>query len=136
MLVEDEPELSQVAAESLEHLGHEVVQVAGVHSALAVLSESAQDIDILIADHRLTDGWGVALVLECRVKYPRLRVGIVSGCLEPNEIEMLEEYGVPYWKKPVLYSIVVRELIRPRAPLSLSSRPTKSQTAPLEGGPA
>ena len=132
LLVEDEPELSQVAAESLEHMGHEVLQVTGVHTALAALEDSSLEIDLMIADHRLVDGWGVALVVECRVKHPHVRVGIVSGCLEAEEVQLLEDYGIPYWRKPVLYSNVVRELIRPRAPLSLTAR----KAIPSEEGPS
>lgn len=114
LLVEDEPELSQLAAETMEGMGHKVWTVAGVEDALSILEDVDKSIDILIADHRLPDGWGVALCLQSRVKYPRIKVAVVSGCLTPENIELLDEYRIPYWVKPVLYSKVLRELLRPK----------------------
>ena len=113
LLVEDEPELSQLAAESMEGMGHHVTVVSGVEAALASLESSAGDLDLMIADHRLPDGWGVALCVQSRVKYPQLKVCVVSGCLNPENIELLEEYKIPYWQKPVLYSSVLRKMQNP-----------------------
>ena len=113
LLVEDEPELSQIACETIEGMGHNVKVVAGVEDAIAALDDESWKVELVIADHRLPDGWGVALCLQCKVKYPEVRVAVVSGCLTPENIEMLEEYKIPFWKKPVLYSKVMRELLGP-----------------------
>lgn len=113
LLVEDEPELSQIAAETIEGMGHKVHVVAGVEDALVALADEARQIELMIADHRLPDGWGVALCLQCRVKYPHIRVAVVSGCLRSENIELLDEFKIPYWKKPILYSKVMRELLGP-----------------------
>ena len=91
LLVEDEPELSQMAAETMESMGHKVTAVAGVEEAIGILEDPAKDIGLMIADHRLPDGWGVALCLQCRVKYPRMKVAVVSGCLTPENIEFLRQ---------------------------------------------
>lgn len=116
LLVEDEPELSKLAAESMGHMGHNVLCVTGVQAALEALKDESNDIGLMISDHRLPDGWGVALCLECRVKYPRLKTAVVSGVLTPENVEMLEEYNIPYWHKPVIYSKVLRALLRPPPP--------------------
>lgn len=116
LLVEDELELSRMAVETMEGLGHRVTAVVGVQEALEILESEDHDIGLVIADHRLPDGWGVALCLQCRVKYPSLKVAVVSGVLSPENIEMLDEYKIPYWHKPVLYSTVLRELLRPKPP--------------------
>ncbi|NDV61810.1 response regulator [Puniceicoccales bacterium CK1056] len=113
LLVEDEPELSQIACETIEGMGHKVKVVAGVEDAIAALEDETQALDLMIADHRLPDGWGVALCLQCKVKFPQVRVAVVSGCLTDENIELLDEYKIPYWKKPVLYSTVMRELLGP-----------------------
>lgn len=113
LLVEDEPELSQIASETMEGMGHKVTVVAGVEDAMAALEDESKKFELMIADHRLPDGWGVALCLQCKVKFPEIKVGVVSGCLTPENIEMLEEYKIPYWKKPILYSKVMRELLGP-----------------------
>jgi DNA-binding NtrC family response regulator len=118
LLVEDEPELGQLAAETMEGMGHSVVTVTGVEAAMEILEDPSRLPDIMVADHRLPDGWGIALCLQCRVKHPRIKVAVVSGCLTPENVELLEEYAIPYWRKPVLYSKVLRELLRPKVPMN------------------
>jgi DNA-binding NtrC family response regulator len=127
LLVEDEPELSQIAAEAIENMGHKVFVVAGVEDALIALEDEKKKIELMIADHRLPDGWGVALCLQCRVKYPDIRVAVVSGCLTPENVELLEEYKIPYWKKPILYSRVMRELLGPPKPPPFPSEEERKQ---------
>ncbi len=114
LLVEDEPELSRLAAVAMEDMGHQVTVVSGVEAALAQLQGKAAELDLMIADHRLPDGWGVALCVECRVKFPKLKVCVVSGCLNSENVELLEEFNIPYWRKPVLYSSVLRKMLRPQ----------------------
>ena len=121
LLVEDEPELSQIAAETMEGMGHQVEVVSGVEDALKALVNNTPH--LMIADHRLPDGWGVALCLECRVKHPRVKVAVVSGCLTPENMEMLKEYRIPYWVKPVLYSTVLRSLLSPKQPPVKNTQP-------------
>ena len=113
LLVEDEPELSHLAAECIEGMDHQVTVVSGVEAALVELERCAPKLDLMIADHRLPDGWGVALCVQCRVKFPQLKVCVVSGCLQPENVELLEEFKIPYWQKPVLYSSVLRRMQDP-----------------------
>ena len=113
LLVEDEPELSVLAAETMEGMGHDVQVVSGVEDAMEALQSRGKELDLMIADHRLPDGWGVALCLQCRVKYPDIIVAVVSGCLTPENIDLLKDFKIPYWTKPVLYSTVLRELLGP-----------------------
>lgn len=124
LLVEDEPELSVLAAETMEGMGHKVEVVSGVEDALKSLEDHHEEIDLMIADHRLPDGWGVALVLQCRVKYPKIRVAVVSGCLTPENISLLNDFKIPFWTKPVLYSTVLRELLGPKLPPKINKRAT------------
>lgn len=125
LLVEDEPELSKLAAATMEGMGHTVTTVAGVNAALQLLEQGSQKFSIMIADHRLPDGWGVALSVQCRVKYPGVKAAVVSGVLTPENIELLEEYGIPYWRKPVLYSTVLRKLLPepPKEPWKKRDKP-------------
>lgn len=112
LFVEDEPELSALAVDTMESMGHTVVAVANVHSALEILEKDSNSYNLLIADHRLPDGWGIALCLQCRVKYPNVRLGVVSGCLTPRDINTLDEYQIPWFSKPVLYSTVIKRITR------------------------
>jgi DNA-binding NtrC family response regulator len=116
LLVEDEPELSRLAAETMENMGHQVTMVSCVHDAMSFIEDHEGEVDLVIADHRLPDGWGVALCIEFRVKYPKLKTCVVSGCLNHENIAMLQEYGIPFWQKPVLYSTVLRKMTAPKPP--------------------
>lgn len=110
LFVEDESELNELACGQLERQGHEVVSVDNVKAAQAVLEEGVDAIDCVITDHRLPDGYGVAFCVQCRVRYPKLLLGVVSACLVPKDIELMEEYDIPFWVKPILYSQVANEL--------------------------
>jgi DNA-binding response OmpR family regulator len=116
LLVEDEPELSQLAAETMETMGHRVTVATGVEEAMRHLDDPSLDLDLMIADHRLPDGWGVALCVQCKVKHPRLKTCVVSGCLNTENIQLLDEFKIPYWQKPILYSTVLRKMMTPPVP--------------------
>ena len=98
----------------------------------------------MIADHRLSDGFGVAFCVQCRVRYPDLLLAVVSGCLTHADIELMQQYNVPFWRKPMLYTQVVNELeesfpaVRERmlnAPVLSSepSRPSESSESSEKG---
>jgi two-component system OmpR family response regulator len=118
LLVEDEPELSRLAADSLRNLGHTVDTVSGVEEALAQLEANHSRLHLLIADHRLPDGWGIALCLQTMIKYPSMKVAVVSGCLSPDDVATLEAYKVPFFRKPILYSTVIKAIMANSMPKS------------------
>lgn len=103
-----------------------MVAVDGVTAAQSALEEQANRIECVIADHRLPDGYGVAFCVQCRVRYPHLLLGVVSGCLAQSDIDLMEEYAVPFWRKPVLYAQVADELEK-----SDLARLERMQNAPI-----
>lgn len=116
LLVEDEIALNEIAVAQMERLGHSVQSSHSIEGAEAILAEHADAIDCIIADHRLPDGMGVALCVQCKVRYPRMAIGVVSACLTRDDRELLEEYKIPYWRKPVLYSKVMEAMVEFRRP--------------------
>ncbi len=113
LFIEDEEELNELATEELTLLGHQVHSVTRMAGAKAYFEKNAEKIDLIIADHRLPDGQGSDFVIEAKKTNPKLGVCIVSGCLIDKEIQSLEQVGIPYFPKPLLYSSVLRELTKP-----------------------
>lgn len=110
LFVEDELELLELATAQLQRANYAVVPCRTVFEAQEILASEGPKIHCVIADHRLPDGYGVAFCVQCRVRRPDLIVGVVSGCLTQQDIELMQEFNVPFWKKPVLYHQVGREL--------------------------
>ncbi len=116
LLIEDEEALSEVAAIQLRNLGNTVYTVSNLEEATRFLEEPEDALDLIIADHRLPDGRGIDFIIE------RVRDGctiptvVVSGCLTVADVAVLERAGIPYYRKPVIYSEVVRRFEPPRGP--------------------
>jgi len=62
---------------------------------------------LILSDHRLPDGLGIDFCLDVQVRFPRIRLGVVSGCLTPNDERVLKNAGIPYFFKPLLYRGVI-----------------------------
>jgi CheY-like chemotaxis protein len=110
LLLEDEQALNDIAAEQIRRQGHEVYTAVTIAEAEAILADPASRVDCLIADHRLPDGPGVALCVYTQKRFPRMAIGVVSACLTANDRAFLEQHGLPFWRKPVLYSKVMEVL--------------------------
>lgn len=79
LLVEDETDLLEVAAELFRSIGYEVVAAASASDAAAIL-ESRDDIDVLFTDITMPHGIsGADLALKARAKHPTLRIILTSG---------------------------------------------------------
>ncbi len=112
LFIEDEKELAQTAVAQLELRGHQVDAVNDLAAARNVMEDPDRRVDLIIADHRLPDGLGIRFAIEMKTAFPDTQCVIVSGCLTPNDIELLEANGLPYYRKPLLYGKVVDELRR------------------------
>ncbi|MCC5807708.1 MAG: response regulator [Opitutales bacterium] len=113
LLIEDEEALSEVAAIQLRNLGNTVKTVCNLEEAARFLENPEARLDLIIADHRLPDGEGIDFIIE------RVRAGctiptvVVSGCLTVADVAVLEREDIPYFRKPVIYSEVVRRFASP-----------------------
>jgi len=110
LFIEDELDLQASGVAQLELKGHKVYPTNDLSESRAILSDEAIEIDLIISDHRLPDGLGIQFVIEIREQFPDCKCAIVSGCLTPKDIETLEEHGIPYFRKPLLYARVLEEM--------------------------
>ncbi|MGF6768684.1 PAS domain S-box-containing protein [Paraburkholderia sp. GAS199] len=79
LLVEDEPDLLQAAAEMFRSIGYEVLTASDATQALRLLAGRA-DIDIVFSDIVLPEGMnGVQFAREVKKLYPSLRIVLTSA---------------------------------------------------------
>ncbi|HEX9464193.1 MAG TPA: PAS domain S-box protein [Alphaproteobacteria bacterium] len=80
LVVEDDPEVLEVAVETLRSLGYNVVTAADGPSALAKLQRRDRAIDVLFTDVVMPSGMsGIELARQARELLPHLQVLLASG---------------------------------------------------------
>jgi len=78
LIVEDEPDLMDIAASLFASMGYEVLTAANGHEAIDVLERNA--VDILFTDVVMPDGMnGIELASYTRRNYPETKIMLVSG---------------------------------------------------------
>ncbi len=112
LFIEDQEELNAIGSMQLETLGHEVFSVYSVWEARKIYDRHKGELDVIIADHRLPDGLGIAFLEVLREAGCQIPSAVVSGCLTLSEQAGLQKVGIPFYPKPVLYSDVIRDVQR------------------------
>jgi CheY-like chemotaxis protein len=80
LLVEDNDDGREFLRLILESHGHAVESVGTLREGLLRLtSDNDQPIEVLISDIGLPDGSGWDLVRQARARFPRMRIGVVTG---------------------------------------------------------
>lgn len=130
LFIEDECELRELGVAQLELHNYTVYPVSNLEAARAIMVNPSMPVHLVVADHRLPDGQGVDFVIEMKEQFPDCMYTIVSGCLTDDNISVLEENGIPYHRKPLLYGKVVEAFRREH----LAKVPVKEPTpeAPIE----
>ena len=77
LIVDDESNLRRILAGIVRAAGHDAVEAADLASARVALARGT--FDVLLADQRLPDGDGLALVAECREREPGLAVIMITA---------------------------------------------------------
>lgn len=102
LLVDDEEQVVDVAAELLRNLGYDVTGVASSRKALKLFTEASDDFDLLITDLTMPDLTGVELCSEIKKVRPDLPVILCTGYSEKVTTELLDRVGINrYCVKPV-----------------------------------
>ncbi len=108
LLVEDEPVIREIMAESLADAGYDVVQATSGDEAIGIIRARSHTFSILVTDFHLPGDANGADVAAClRVEYPGLPVVIASG--RPDVFK-------PAWRTKLDYGLlrkpyVPRELV-------------------------
>jgi PAS domain S-box-containing protein len=78
LVVEDEPLVRMLLADTLEELGFEVVKAASAREAMAS-AERLVALQVAFVDVGLPDRSGIEVARELRTRWPQLRIAIASG---------------------------------------------------------
>ena len=101
LLVEDEPLIREIMAESLEDAGFEVIRAATGDEAISVIHSAQVTITALVTDFHMpgdADGGDVANCI--RHKWPEMPVVIASGRPDIMKLSWQAEKGYRLLRKP------------------------------------
>ncbi len=109
LLVEDEPMIREVMAETLQDAGFDVYPASSGDSALELLSNPPRHFTILITDfHMPGQADGAEVAARMRNLDPGIPVIIATGRPEVLQASWREELGYCLLRKPYLPSQLVR----------------------------
>ncbi len=101
LLVEDEDPVRLFGARALRNKGYQVLEAKNGDSAIAVLEDADNPIDLVISDVVMPELDGPGLVREVRKRYPSMKVIFISGYAEDEFREKLErETDIHFLPKP------------------------------------
>jgi len=110
LIVDDDPEIVDVAAELFRTIGYEVITAQSGPQAVAVLKQRS-DIDVLFADVMMPGGMnGIQLAHAAKILHPAIKVILASGYPLPA---VKAEGGLddfPLLNKPYRLSDIARKL--------------------------
>jgi PAS domain S-box-containing protein len=111
LIVEDEPDLLEVAKELFESMGYEVLTASNGKDALDIFSRRP-DIDILFTDVMMPNGInGIELARQAKAQSPDLKIILVSGYTLPA---LKAQYGeldhFTFMNKPYRMAELAKEL--------------------------
>lgn len=85
LVVDDDPDVREILAETLTEFGYRVLQAGSGEEALPLLAQR-QDIALLITDVRMPGMSGLELAGLAQTRDPRLRVIVMSGYFLPQPV--------------------------------------------------
>lgn len=100
LLVEDEPLVAFVAAESLAALGFDVEIAGTAAAALALADRGLGETALAVVDVGLPDATGDVLARRLKTRFPKLNLILASGYDAQELRGRLGDLGVPVMPKP------------------------------------
>jgi len=94
LLVDDDPDSSEVVCRFLRRAGHRVTWKQNGHEALSALSNDTPDVVILDARMPEMDGIGFLEVIRCYLRWQTLPVILFTAYAEGTHIRRAIELGV------------------------------------------
>ncbi len=109
LLVEDEPLIRELMAESLRDAGHDVIEVENGVAALEAVHTLPKPLSILVTDfHMPGDVDGSQVAAQVRAIFPTLPVVIASGRPEVFRTSWQRDLGYRLMKKPYRPSELIK----------------------------
>jgi len=93
LVVEDELLIRWAIAETLGHAGHTVIEAEDGESAVRVLADSAEPVDVVLLDYRLPDSDDLTLLASIRRLAPRSHVILMTAYSTPEVMKGALDLG-------------------------------------------
>lgn len=94
LLVDDETNILQTTAATLEHFGYRAVTATNGAAAVALFLERKEEIDLVLTDMAMPEMDGPSLIRELRTIDPDLRIVAMSGLMGPDQAAQLKTLNV------------------------------------------
>jgi signal transduction histidine kinase/ActR/RegA family two-component response regulator len=117
MIVDDEPQLVELAEEVVARLGYEPVGFVSSTAALQAFLADPQRFDAVITDEMMPDLAGTELARQIRVLRPSIPILLMSGRAVPSVVDRATEVGVDeVMRKPLHRREIAESLARVLGP--------------------
>jgi len=111
LLVEDELSVQHVETRMLNDIGYTVLVSSTVHEAEALFAEHGDEVDMIVSDIVLPDGYGPQLYKRLAEHKPGLKVLFVSGYnYEAVKSRGVKDMDTPFLEKPFTLAALARKL--------------------------
>jgi len=102
LLVDDQRDILRLLHSTLDTLAHELDIVEAPSGEEALLEASRNKVDLVVSDYRLPGITGVELMHKIRVKYPDVRIILITGMTDRKaRDEILNAGAVAVFDKPI-----------------------------------
>jgi CheY-like chemotaxis protein len=117
MIVDDEPQLVELAEEVVARLGYEPVGFVSSTAALQAFLAGPHRFDAVLTDEMMPDLAGTELAREIRAQRPSIPILLMSGRAIPSVVDRATEVGVDeVLRKPLHRREIAESLARVLGP--------------------
>jgi len=100
LLVDDQAAVRDLVERQLQAGGYRVIPAASGRDALAILTQNAATIDLLVTDIMMPGMIGPQLVAVVQLRWPAVRALYLSGGAEDWAVELMRGTGAACLRKP------------------------------------
>tara|TARA_Y100000815_G_scaffold201407_1_gene185036 strand:+ start:10556 stop:10996 length:441 start_codon:yes stop_codon:yes gene_type:complete len=110
LVADDDPLIRMDAADILQDAGFRVYEANGYEQAVAILTDSAEVVQLLFTDVQMPPGKlnGFHLAQKCADNWPHIRVLVASGMIQPGPGDLPD--GAVFVRKPFSAEVVYERL--------------------------
>jgi CheY-like chemotaxis protein len=99
LVIDDEPDVREVAVDSLFTLGFDVVEAESSWAGLKILGGDLR-VDLVVVDFAMPEMNGLELIRRARLSHPNLPCLLVTGYAEVAELDAESSSGISILRKP------------------------------------